>query len=149
MEVLSVLLVGSVVTYLMYQNINKVTSSLEIGKNSSFESYAAFAAAITDHIRKIKNDIDKDIDSSYPRFCPKEDCDTKKTVGELLDLIRKTSLYETVMAKRKTSKEVESELGKILGELDEIIKKSCIDGERLAQEVKDSLYKEYQKVHSK
>ncbi len=149
MEVLSVLLVGSIVTYLMYQNINKVTSSLEISKGGTFESYAAFAAAITDHIRKVKNDMDEDTESSYPRFRPNPQCDTKKTVKELLDLIRKTALYETVMAKRKTSKEVETELGKILTKLDTLIKESCVDGERLADEVRDALHKEYQKIHSK
>ena len=148
MEVLSVLLVGSIVTYFMYQNISKITSNLDVQKGGSFESYAHFASAITDHIRKVKNDLDKDIDSADPRFCPNETCDTQKTVKALLDLIRKTAFFETVMAKRKTPKEVESALGEILAELDEIIKKSCVDGEKLAEEVKESLYKEYQKIHA-
>ena len=149
MEVLSVLLVGSIITYLMYQNINKVTSSLEISKSGSFEAYAAFAAAITEHIRKIKNDIDEDNNSEYPKFQPKPQCDRKKTVRELLDLIRKTALYETVMAKRKSAKEVEAELGKILSRLDSVIKDNCIDGETVANEVRDALYAEYQKIHTK
>jgi valyl-tRNA synthetase len=148
MEVLSVLLVGSIVTYLMYQNISKVTSKLESEKGGSFEAYARFASKITDHIRRVKNDLDKDIDSSYPRFTPLESCNTEKTVQELLDLIRRTAFFETVMAKRKTPKEVEASLGEILGQLDEIIKKSCVNGEELAEEVKESLYKEYQKIHS-
>jgi hypothetical protein len=148
MEVLSVLLVGSIVTYLMYQNISKVTSKLESEKGGSFEAYARFASKITDHIRRVKNDLDKDIDSSYPRFTPLESCNTGKTVQELLDLIRRTAFFETVMAKRKTPKEVEASLGEILGQLDEIIKKSCVNGEELAEEVKESLYKEYQKIHS-
>jgi len=148
MEVLSVLLVGSVVTWLMYQNINKVTAKLETDKGGSFEAYAAFASKITDHIRKVKNDLDKDIETYYPRFKPQENCDTQKTVKDLLDLIRKTAVFETVMARRKTPKEVEAALGQILGELDEIIRKSCADGDRLAEEVKESLYKEYQKIHT-
>jgi len=148
MEVLSVLVVGSIVTYLMFQNINKITSNLEIEKAGSFESYAAFAGKITDHIRKVKNDLDKDITCSDPKFCPKEDCDTEATVKELLDLLRQTAFFETVMAKRKTPKEVEASLAEILSKLDEIIKKSCVDGEKLAEEVRDRLYEEYQKIHA-
>jgi len=148
MEVLSVLLVGSVVTWLMYQNINKITANLEVEKEGSFEAYATFASKITDHIRKVKNDLDKDIETYYPRFKPHEHCDTQKTVKELLDLIRKTAVFETVMARRKTPKEVEAALGQILGEFDAIIRNNCTDGDRLAEEVKESLYKEYQKIHS-
>ena len=148
MEVFSVLLVGSLVTWLMYQNINKITAKLELEKGGSFEAYADFASKITDHIRKVKNDLDKDIETYYRKFKPKEACDTGKTIKELLDLIRRAALFETVMARRKTPKEVEASLVQILGEFDEIIRKSCIDGDKLAEEVKESLYKEYQKIHS-
>jgi len=147
MEVLSVVLVGSIVTYLMYQNINKVTSKLELSKTGTFEAYAQFASTITDHIRKVKNDLDKDIESNDPIFRLNQTCDSKKTVSDLLDLIRKTALYETVMAKRKPAKEVESELGKILSALDAIIRSSCENGDVLADEVKERLYQEYQKIY--
>ncbi len=148
MEVLSVLLVGSIVTYLMYQNITKVTANLEVEKGGSFEAYAAFASKITNHIRRVKNDLDKDMESSYPRFHPTETCDTEATVKALLDLLRQTAFFETVMAKRKTPKEVEASLGEILGKFDEIIRTSCVDGDRLAEEVKESLYREYQKIRT-
>lgn len=147
MEVLSVLLVGSIVTYLMYQNINKVTSTLEVDKSSSFESYAIFASSISEHIRKVKNDLDKDIESTYPRFNAHKECDEKQSVKKLLDLLRKTALYETVMAKRKAPKEIEKELGSILKEFDAIIRESCIEGDMLADDVKNALYKEYKKIN--
>ena len=147
MEVLSVLLVGSIVTYLMYQNINKVTASLEVDKGSSFESYAIFASSISEHIRKVKNDLDKDIESTYPRFNPHKECDEQQSVKKLLDLLRKTALYETVMAKRKAPKDIEKELGSILSEFDAIIRESCVEGDMLADDVKNALYKEYKKIH--
>ena len=148
MEALSVLLVGSVVTWLMYQNIQKVIAKLETQKGASFETYAAFASKITDHIRKVKNDLDEDSETYYRRFKPNETCDTKKTIKELLDLIRRTALFETVMAKRKTPKEIEASLGEILGDFDKIIRQSCADGDRLAEEVRESLHKAYRKIYT-
>ncbi|RUM62952.1 MAG: hypothetical protein DSZ05_09380 [Sulfurospirillum sp.] len=148
MEALSVLLVGSVVTWLMYQNIQKVTAKLETQKGASFETYAAFASKITDHIRKVKNDLDEDSETYYRRFKPNETCDTKKTIKELLDLIRRTALFETVMAKRKTPKEIEASLGEILGDFDKIIRQSCADGDRLAEEVRESLHQAYRKIYT-
>ncbi len=147
MEVLSVLLVGSVVTYLMYQNIQRVTSKLDLQKGGSFESYAAFAAAVSDQIRKVKNDLDKDIQSSDPIFRAKADCDTRESVKKLLDLIRESAFFETVMAKRKTPKEVEAAMADILDRLDRVIRECCVEGERLADEVRERLYREYQKIH--
>ncbi len=147
MEVLSVLLVGSIITYMMYQNINKVTSSIDTKKTTSHEAYAFFASSISEHIRKVKNDLDKDIESSYPRFNPHKDCDEEKSVKKLLDLLRKTAVYETVMAKNKAPKDVEKELSSILIEFDNIIRESCVDGDMLADDVKNALYKEYQKIH--
>jgi hypothetical protein len=146
MEVISVLLVGSIVTYFMYQNINKITSNLALEKSGTFEEYAAFAAKVTEHIRKVKNDLDKDITCSDPLFCPKEDCDAEQSVKELLDLLRSSAFYETVMAKRKTPKEVEAAMAEILQKLDAIIRKSCVDGDKLADMVRDRLYEEYQKI---
>lgn len=146
MEVLSVLLVGSIVTFFMYQNINKITSNLALDKSGTFEEYAAFAAKVSEHIRKVKNDLDKDITCSDPVFCPKEECDTEKSVKDLLDLLRSSAFFETVMAKRKTPKEVEAAMADILQKLDEIIRKSCVNGDELADAVRDRLYEEYQKI---
>jgi len=148
MEILSVLVVGSIVTYLMYQNINKITSNLETEKEGSFESYAAFAGKVTDRIRKIKNDLDKDIPSSNPICRPKEGCDCEAKVKALLDLLRQSAFYETVMAKRKTPAEIEAALAEILGKLDDIVRVACADGDRLADQIRDELHAEYQKIVS-
>lgn len=148
MEVLSVLLVGSIVTWLMYQNINRVTSNLKPEKSGSFDDYAAFAAKVSEQIRKVKNDLDKDITTSHPTFFAKEDCDSAKAVKELLDLLRQVSLYETVMAKRKTPKEIEAAMADILGKFDTIIRNCCQHGDKLADMVRDALHEEYQKIGS-
>ncbi len=148
MEILSVLVVGSIVTYLMYQNINKITSNLETEKRGDFASYAAFAGKVTDRIRKIKNALDKDIATSDPICRPKEGCDCDATVKELLDLLRQSAFYETVMAKRKTPDEIEAALAEILGKLDRIVRTACIDGDRLADRIRNELHAEYQKIAS-
>lgn len=148
MEILSVLVVGSVVTWLMYQNINKVTANMPSEKHGSFESYAAFAATVSDMIRKVKNDLDEDMNSTHPLFVAKEDCDTKARVKELLDLLRQSAFYETVMAKRKTAEEAEAAMAKILHKLDTIISTCCINGEKLAEEVRENLHREYQKIET-
>ncbi len=146
MEILSVLVVGSIVTWLMYQNINKVTANLPTEKKGSFESYAAFAGKMSEMIRKVKNDLDKDITSSHPIFVAKESCDTEARVKELLDLLRQSAFYETVMAKRKTPKEIEAAMAEILQKLDAIIISCCVEGEKLAEEVRENLHREYQKI---
>jgi hypothetical protein len=130
----------------MYQNINRVTANLPPEKTGSFESYAAFAGKMSEMIRKVKNDLDKDINSSHPVFVAKEGCDTKTSVKALLDLLRESAFYETVMAKRKTPKETEAAMVSILKKLETIIRECCVDGEKLADEVRDNLSEEYQKI---
>ncbi len=146
MEVISVLLVGSIVTFFMYRNINKITENLALEKNGTFEEYAAFASAVSETIRNVKNDLDRDIGRSHPIFIAKETCDTDRAVKELLDLLRATSFYETVMARRKTPKEVEAAMAETLTKLDAIIRRCCQDGDRLADELKERLHEEYQKI---
>ncbi len=146
MEVLSVLVVGSIVTYLMYQNINKITSNLELQKTGTFEEYAAFAAKVSEQIRKVKNDLDKDMLSSDPICHAKENCDCPKNIKALLDLLRETAFYETVMAKRKTPKEVEQAMADILSRFEAVILESCTEGEALAGKIRDYLHSEYQKI---
>jgi len=146
MDVISVVFVGGLVTYFMYLNINKVTQNLEETKKGSFESYASFSAKIQEYIRVVKKDLDDDIECDDPKYCKNETCDSKKVIKELADLIRKSSFYETMLAKRKDPKEVEAGLMDILTQFDEVVRTNCIDGDMLANELQDMLAVDYQRI---
>lgn len=146
MDVMSVMLVGGLVTYFMYLNINKVTQNLEESKKGSFESYADFSAKIQEYIREVKKDLDDDIECDDPKYRKNETCDSKQVTKELTDLIRKSSFYETMMARRKDPKEVEAGLMEILTQFDEIVRSNCVDGEMLADELSDILAEEYRRI---
>ncbi|HIP03387.1 MAG TPA: hypothetical protein EYH01_08725 [Campylobacterales bacterium] len=146
MDVISVVFVGGLVTYFMYLNINKVTQNLDDNKKGSFESYASFSAKIQEYIRAVKRDLDDDMECEDPRYCKNETCDSKKVTKELVDLIRKSSFYETMLAKRKDPKDVEAGLMDILSQFDEIVRTQCIDGDMLADELQDMLAQDYKRI---
>jgi hypothetical protein len=130
----------------MYLNINKVTQNLDANKKGSFESYASFSAKIQEYIRTVKRDLDDDMECEEPRYCKNETCNSKKVTKELVDLIRKSSFYETMLAKRKDPKEVETGLMNILTEFDEIVRSNCINGDMLADELQDMLSQDYKRL---
>ncbi len=146
MDVMSVVFVGALVTYFMYLNINKVTQNLEGIKDGTFESYAKFSAKIQEYIREVKRDLDDDMDCDNPRYCKNDACDSKAVTRELADLIRKSSFYETMLAKRKKPKEVEAGLFEILTGFDDIIRKNCIDGDMLADDLRSMIEADYKKI---
>ncbi len=146
MDVVSVIFVGGLVTYFMYLNINKVTQNLDDNKTGSFESYASFSAKIQEYIRVVKRDLDDDMECEDPRYCKNESCDSKQVTKDLADLIRKSSFYETMLAKRKDPKEVEAGLMDILTQFDEIVRTKCIDGDMLADEFQDMLSEDYKRI---
>jgi exopolysaccharide biosynthesis protein len=146
MDVMSVVFVGGLVTYFMYLNINKVTQNIEDLKTGSFESYASFSAKIQEYIRAVKKDMDEDIECEDPKYCKKPTCDSKQATKDLADLIRKSSFYETMLAKRKDPKEVEAGLLAILTQFDEIVRTRCIDGDMLADELQDMLAADYKRI---
>lgn len=146
MDVISVVFVGGLVTYFMYLNINKVTQNLDDNKKGSFESYASFSAKIQEYIRVVKKNLDDDMDCDDPKYCKNETCDSKKVTKDLADLIRKSSFYETMLAKRKDPKEVEAGLMDILTQFDDIVRSNCIDGDMLADELQDMLATDYSRI---
>jgi len=146
MDVMSVVLVGGLVTYFMYLNINKVTQNLDEDKTGSFESYAKFSAKIQEYIRRVKKGLDDDMECDDLKYCKNESCDSKAVTKELADLIRRSSFYETMLAKRKDPKEVEAGLIEILSKFDDIVRKNCIDGDMLADELRDMLAVDYKMI---
>jgi len=146
MDVMSAVVVGGLITYFMYRNINSVTSNIDKNKKGSFESYASFSAKIQEYIRIVKKDLDDDMDTENPIYQKNESCDSKTVTKKLTDLIRKSSFYETMLAKRKDPKDVEAGLMEILTNFDDIIRKNCIDGDALANELQDLLAKDYKRL---
>ncbi len=145
-DIFSVVLVGSVVTYFMYQNINKVTEAIDLQTKDNSPRYAKFSVKIQEYIRALKKDLDEDIECSNPRFCRNETCDDKVVTRELNDLIREASFYETVLAKNKKEKEAEADFVSILQRLEAVVAKNCVDGSVEAEKLKDELFDEYQKI---
>ncbi len=145
-DIFSVVLVGSVVTYFMYQNINKVTEAIEIKTKDNSPRYAMFSVKIQEYIRALKKDLDEDVESSNPRFFRNESCDDKSVTRELNDLIRKASFYETVLAKNKTRREAEADFVEILERLERVVSQNCVDGSQKAEKLKEEIFNEYQKI---
>ncbi len=145
-DLVSAIVAGSIITYLMYKNINKITKKLDETSRGGFEAYAAFSAKIQEYIRKIKKDIDDDLSSQNPQYFLKKESDQKVVVKELTNLIRELSFYETVLAKKKSSDEIESGLFEILSKLDSLIKENFQDGEKIADQLREDFHKEYMKI---
>ncbi len=146
MDIVSVLLVGSIVSYLMYKNINTITEKLDENSEGGYERFAAFAALVIDEIRQLKRDLDDEIKKEHPIYRKKEGMDTRDIVKKLGDLIRQTSFYETVLAKRKPAKEAEAELAEILLDLDRIIREYCESGDVLADRLREKLQHAYEEL---
>ncbi len=146
MDVMSAVVVGGLITYFMYMNINKVTKNIDQNKKGSFESYASFSAKIQEYIRTVKKDLDDDMDTENPLYMKNDSCDSKTVTKELTDLIRKSSFYETMLAKRKDPKDVEAGLMEILTNFDNIVRKNCIDGDTLADKLQDLLSQDYKRL---
>jgi len=136
----SVVLVGGVVAYLMYQNINKVTTNIEKKSSKGYEFFANLAGAAIEYIKDIKRDINGK--NENPTFIVTTD--KEKVLKELDDFIRKLAFYETVLAKKKEPEEIEEELATIFINFDEFIKENFENGDSLAESLRESLHKIYQ-----
>jgi hypothetical protein len=138
----SVVLVGGVVAYLMYQNINNITANIEKRSSKGYEFFANLAGAAIEFIKDIKRDINGK--SETPEFFLKDDSNKENILKELDDFIRKLAFYETVLAKKKEIDDIESEIAEIFISFDEFIKKNFKDGDLQADKIRESLHKIYQ-----
>jgi hypothetical protein len=137
----SVVLVGGVVAYLMYQNISQVTSKIEKKSSKDYEFFANLAGAMIEFIKDIKRDINGK--NENPEFLLQEKLQKEKILKDLDDFIRKLAFYETVLVKKKDIDDVESEIAEIFINFDEFIKTSFKDGEIKAENIRESLHKIY------
>ena len=137
---IGVVVVGSVVAYIMYQNINKVTSNIEKKSDKGYEFFANLAGAAIEYIKDIKRDLNGK--NENPTFIAKGD--NKKILDELDDFIRKLAFYETVLAKKKDIEVIEEEMAEIFIKFDDFIKNNFENGEQKADEIRESLKKIYE-----
>ena len=138
----SVVLVGGFVAYLMYQNIDKVTTNIEKKSDKGYQFFANLAGAAIEYIKDIKRDLNGK--NENPKFIASDDANHDKVLKDLDDFIRELAFYETVLAKKKDIDDIDSEMAKIFVKFDEFVSKNFVDGEKKADEIRESLKKIYQ-----
>lgn len=144
-QLFPVIFVVAMITFILMKQIKHVTNNLDAkGDVSSFDKYAKFSVAIQNHIRDIKTDLDSSKNKEIIKYKLKEGIDEEDSIEKLSDFLRKLVFFETLLAKNKSSKEIESELFSILSQLDTFIKENCEDGEILADELRDNLLNSYE-----
>jgi len=144
-QLFPVIFIVGLIAYMMIKQVGRVTFNLDQkGDTDGFEKYSKFSVAIQNHIRAIKLDIDSTKHIDNPRYILLNKKNEEDTIELLSDFLRKLVFFETLLAKQKTSTEIEGELFGVLSQLDELIKEKFKDGELLAEELKDNLLKEYE-----
>jgi hypothetical protein len=144
-QLIPVLFVTAFIAFIMMKQIKHITNNLpnDEAKND-FKKYANFSASVQSYIRIIKNDIDSSKEKENPKFILKDPTMETQSLEILSDFIRKLVFFETLLAKRKTAQEIESELFSILDTIDTFVRTNCQDGEKLADELKEFLYNDFQ-----
>jgi len=144
-QLFPVIFVVAMIAFIMMKQIKHVTGNLDLqGDTNSFDKYSKFSVTIQNHIRAIKLDIDSTKQIENPRYVLKDEESEEDLIEDLSDFLRKLVFFETLLAKSKTSTEIEGELFGILSQLDTFIKQNCEDGEVLAEELRDNLKAQYE-----
>ncbi len=139
---IGVVVIGGVVAYIMYQNINKVTKTIEKKSEKGYEFFANLAGAAIEYIKDIKRDINGK--NENPSFVLKQEDKKEQILKELDDYIRKLAFFETVLAKKKDPEMIEEEMTEIFLNFDDFIRDNFIDGDIKADNIRESLKKIYQ-----
>ncbi len=144
-QLFPVIFVVAMIAFILMKQIKHITGNLDIqGDTNSFDKYSKFSVSIQNHIRAIKLDIDSTKEIENPRYILKDEESEEDLIEDLSDFLRKLVFFETLLAKSKTSSEIEGELFEILSQLDTFIKQNCEDGEVLAEELRDNLLAQYE-----
>jgi hypothetical protein len=141
-----VLVVSAIVAFFMYKNINKITSNIDILEDKSYEMYAKYARIVERHIKELEGVIEKNSVLKDEKYKLSGDIKAEEVEEELSSLIRKLAFFETLQAKQKTRKELESDFFEVLSALDDIIQKSFVSGNKLADDMREKLHEEYVKL---
>lgn len=145
--ILIAIIVGVVVAYLLYQNINHITNHLDSLEDKSFELYSEYSLFINGIIKKIKEDIESPTENSKYRL--NMGVNPIIISDSLSALIRKLVFFETILAKQKSKEEIEGELFKVLSSLEKIILESFQNQKSLAEDLNGLFQYEFEVLQKK
>jgi len=147
-QLVPVIFVAGFIAFILMKQIRHVTDNLDNGNHTIndniFEKYSNFSVVIQNAIRAIKKELDSSKEKESVRFVLLESKNEEDSIEILSDFLRKLVFFETLLAKQKSKDEIESELFAILSSLDVFIKENCVNGEELSEELKDSLFSQYE-----
>lgn len=144
-QLLPVIFVSIFIAFIMMKQIRHVVQNIDSRPSTNnFEKYSRFSVIIQNAIRTIKNDIDSSKEKESPKYSLINSEDEEQSLETLADFLRKLVFFETLLAKQKSKSEIESELFAVLSSLDVFIKEKCQDGQKLADELKDELFAQYE-----
>ena len=147
-QLIPVLMIVGMVAFILIKQINKVANnsgSHPLLSSPSFERYSRFSSIIQEHVRTIKNSLDssKEATEESP-FKLLEGKEEDKALELLSDFIRKLVFFETMMAKQKSAKEIETALFEVLSGIEDFLKEYCEDGEPLSEALREKLLEAYE-----
>ena len=145
-HLLPVIVVSLIVAFFMYKNINKITANIDNLEDKSYEMYAKYARIVEGYIKELQSNIEKNSVLADEKYKLQDSVNAKDLEENLSSLIRKLAFFETLQAKQKKKKELESDFFEVLSSLDDLIHKNFKNGEELADEVRDNLHEEYIKL---
>lgn len=146
-QLIPVLMIVAMVAFVLVKQIGKLTNKLDtFVDENSHERYAKFSAIIQERVREIKQSLDSSKTPNERPFKLIEGKNEEEALELLSNFIRKLVFFETLMAKQKSSKEIEAELFELLSHLDTFLKEFCVDGEALADALRESLLEAYEQL---
>lgn len=143
-QLFPVVFVAAFIAFILLKQIKHFTENLDNTSDNSFSRYSNFSVSIQNYIRMIKSDIDSTKEKDTVRYTLKENIDEEKSLEILADFLRKLVFFETLLAKQKSSSEIESELFKVLSSLDGFLRENCEEGDERADELREVLFEEFE-----
>ncbi len=140
------IIVMLVVAFFMYKNINKITSNIDNLEDRSYELYAKYARIVEGYIKELQETIEKNSVLKDEKYRLAQNVKIQEVEDKLSSLIRKLAFFETLQAKQKKKKELESDFFEVLTALDNIIQSSFEHGDELADDTREKLHEEYIKL---
>ena len=146
-QLIPVVMIVAMVAFVLIKQIGKLTNRLDtFADENSYNRYAKFSTIIQEHIRAIKQSLDSSKTLSERPFKLLEGKNEEEALELLSNFIRKLVFFETMMAKNKSSQEIEADLFDLLSHLDDFLKAYCVDGEALSDTLRETLLVAYQQL---
>lgn len=146
-QLIPVLMIVAMVAFVLIKQIGRITSKLDTFADAgSYERYAKFSAIIQEHVREIKQSLDSSKTLNERPFKLIEGKNEEEALELLSNFIRKLVFFETMMAKKKSAKEIEADLFELLSHLDSFLKEYCVEGESLSDALRETLLEAYEQL---